>query len=52
MPIVDYYLAAQRSLVLQDTECRDVLTGMLTAFVEAGWPGARRVLYGMEDMFR
>ena len=52
MPIADYYLAAQRSLVLQDAECRDVLIGMLTAFVEAGWPSARRVLYGMEDMFR
>jgi len=52
MPIVDHYLAAQRALVLQDAESRDALIGMLTAFVEAGWPSALRVLYGMEDMFR
>jgi hypothetical protein len=38
--------------VLQDAESRDALIGMLTAFVEAGWPSALRVLYGMEDMFR
>ncbi len=50
--LVERYLAAHRDLFLRDRECREVLVGALEGFVEAGWPSARRMMYGLDDMFR
>jgi hypothetical protein len=50
--LVERYLASQRELLLGDRECRAVLVHALERFVEAGWPSARRLLYGLDDMFR
>lgn len=50
--LVEVYLASHRDLLLGDRESRQVLINSLSAFVEAGWPSARRLLYGLDDMFR
>lgn len=50
--LVELYLASHRDLLLGDRESRQVLTESLNGFVEAGWPSARRLLYGLDDMFR
>jgi hypothetical protein len=46
------YLAAHRVLFLRDQECREVLIRASESFLEAGWPSARRLIYGLDDMFR
>jgi len=50
--LVELYLASHRDLLLGDRESRQVLINSLNGFVEAGWPSARRLLYGLDDMFR
>jgi hypothetical protein len=50
--LVEVYLASHRDLLLRDRESRQVLIRALDGFVEAGWPSARRLLYGLDDMFR
>jgi len=37
---------------LGDRESRRILVGAIESFVEAGWPSARKLLYGLDDMFR
>jgi hypothetical protein len=50
--LVERYLAAHRDLFLRDRECREVLVRASESFLEAGWPSARRLIYGLDDMFR
>lgn len=50
--LVERYLAAHRDLFLRDRECREVLIRASESFLEAGWPSARRLIYGLDDMFR
>jgi hypothetical protein len=50
--LVERYLAAHRELLLGDRECRAVLVQARERFVDVGWPSARRLLYGLDDMFR
>ena len=50
--LVERYLAAHRDLFLRDRECREVLVRASEGFLEAGWPSARRLIYGLDDMFR
>jgi hypothetical protein len=52
MNVVEIYLVRHRSLLLDDAEAREILIAVLVSFAEAGWPRARRVLYGLDDMFR
>jgi hypothetical protein len=50
--LVERYLAGQRDLLMRDRLAREVLVRALESFVEAGWPSARRLMYGLDDMFR
>jgi hypothetical protein len=50
--LVERYLASHRDLFVRDRACRMVLIDATEGFVEAGWPSARRLLYGFDDMFR
>jgi HEAT repeat protein len=50
--LVERYLASHRDLLLGDRESRRILLAAIEGFVEAGWPSARRLLYGLDDMFR
>ena len=50
--LVERYLASHRDLLMRDRESRAVLINALQAFVEAGSSAARRLLYGLDDMFR
>jgi HEAT repeat protein len=50
--LVERYLAAHRGLLLGDRESRRILLAAIEGFVEAGWPSARKLLYGLDDMFR
>jgi hypothetical protein len=50
--LVESYLAGQRDLLMRDRVARGVLVRALESFVEAGWPSARRLMYGLDDMFR
>jgi hypothetical protein len=50
--LVERYLAGHRDLLMGDREARQVLVSALESFLEAGWPSARRLLYGLDDMFR
>ncbi len=50
--LVERYLAAHRDLFLRDRQCREVLIRASESFLEAGWPSARRLIYGLDDMFR
>lgn len=50
--LVEVYLASHRDLLLGDRESRQILIRSIDGFVEAGWPSARRLLYGLDDMFR
>lgn len=50
--LVERYLADYR-VVLQDSqECQRDLLEILDTFVKAGWPGARRLTYRLEEIFR
>jgi hypothetical protein len=50
--IVERYLAEHRSLLQQDAECSAALVDMLDIFVRAGWPEARRLTYGLDEIYR
>lgn len=50
--LVERYLASHRDLLMRDRQCRAVLVASLESFLDAGWPSARRLLYGLDDMFR
>lgn len=50
--LVERYLASHRDLLMRDRVARDVLVQALDSFVAAGWPSARRLMYGLDDMFR
>jgi hypothetical protein len=50
--IVERYLAEYRALLQEDAECRIALRKTLDAFVEAGWPAAQQVSYGLDEIFR
>jgi hypothetical protein len=50
--LVERYLAEHRTLLQQDDECRVLLVEILDIFVQAGWPEARRLTYGLQDIFR
>ena len=49
--IVQTYLTAHRTLV-SDEEARIALLDSLDAFVDAGWPAARRLVYRLDEAFR
>jgi hypothetical protein len=50
--LVERYLASHRDLLVRDRESRRILLAAIEGFVEAGWPSARRLLYGLDDIFR
>ena len=50
--LVELYLASHRDLLMRDPQARAVLVASLESFLDAGWPSARRLLYGLDDMFR
>jgi hypothetical protein len=50
--IIRRYLADYRSLLRDDIDCRRVLVEILDLFIDAGWPNARQLTYGLEDIFR
>jgi hypothetical protein len=52
MPTVSHLLAAHRDLLMSDPDARANLVGALSTFSRAGSPSARRILYGLDDMFR
>jgi hypothetical protein len=52
MKIIERYLASHRDIVLDDPEGRDALIQALVSFAQVGWPEPRRLLVGLDDMFR
>ncbi|MFN8164539.1 MAG: hypothetical protein U0R26_12095, partial [Solirubrobacterales bacterium] len=50
--LVERYLAEYRTLLQGDEELRALLMAMLDTFVEAGWPQARGLTYGLHELFR
>ncbi len=50
--IVERYLAEYRSLLQQDAECSAALVEILDIFVRAGWLSARRLTYGLDEIYR
>lgn len=50
--IVERYLAEHRSLLQQDAECSAALVEILDIFVRAGWLSARRLTYGLDEIYR
>jgi hypothetical protein len=50
--VVERYLAEYRTLIGSDAEMREALVTMLDTFVDAGWPQARRLTYGLHELFR
>jgi hypothetical protein len=50
--LVERYLADYRTLLREDTDCRKTLIEVLDAFVQVGWPSARRLTYRLENIFR
>lgn len=50
--IVERYLAEYRSLLQQDAECSTALVDILDIFVRAGWLSARRLTYGLDEIYR
>jgi hypothetical protein len=46
------FLAEHRGLLQSDARLRDLLLDVLDAFVQAGWPQAQEVTYGLEEVFR
>jgi hypothetical protein len=49
--IVQTYLTTHRQL-LADEQARRTLVDSLDAFVDAGWPAARRLVYWLDEAFR
>jgi hypothetical protein len=50
--IVERYLAEYRTLFQRHEDMRRRLIEMLDLFVEAGWPKARQLTYGLHELFR
>ena len=50
--LVERYLAEYRTLLQRDEEMRRRLIEMLDVFVDAGWPKARQLTYGLHELFR
>lgn len=50
--LVERYLAEYRAVLQADPECRQALMEILDAFVEAGWPSARRLTYRLDEIFQ
>jgi hypothetical protein len=50
--LVERYLAEYRTLLQGDEELLALLMAMLDTFVEAGWPQARGLTYGLHELFR
>lgn len=50
--LVERYLAEYRLVLRENEECMHVLLEILDIFVHAGWPGARRLVYRLEEIFR
>jgi hypothetical protein len=50
--LVERFIAEFRHILQENEECRRALIEILDTFVEAGWPNARRLTYGLEDIFR
>jgi hypothetical protein len=50
--IVERYLAEHRSLLQKDAECSAALVDILDIFVRAGWQSARRLTYGLDEIYR
>jgi hypothetical protein len=50
--LVERYLAEHRTLIARDAEVRRALTEMLDVFLAAGWPEARQLTYGLQELFR
>ena len=49
---LERYLADHRALLQDDIECRKALFEILDIFVRAGWENARRITYGLDEIFR
>jgi len=49
---LEQYVADERALLQDDHECREALFAILDVFVRAGWERARRLTYGLDDIFR
>ncbi|MGD0232000.1 MAG: hypothetical protein ABSC19_16870 [Syntrophorhabdales bacterium] len=50
--LVERYIAEYRTLLRQDEDCARILVEILDVFVQAGWPSARTLTYGLEEIFR
>jgi hypothetical protein len=50
--VIERYLAEYRYLFREDPEARNLLLSILDIFVTAGWPSARQLSYGLEEIFR
>lgn len=50
--IVERYLAEYRTLFQRHEDMRQSLIEMLDLFVDAGWPRARQLTYGLHELFR
>lgn len=50
--IVERYLAEYRTLFQRYDDMRGSLIKMLDLFVDAGWPKARQLTYGLHELFR
>lgn len=50
--IIERYLAEYRYLFREDADARNRLLSILDIFVTAGWPSARQLSYGLEEIFR
>jgi hypothetical protein len=49
--IVERYLASHRE-VFEDDELAGALMDVLDIFVAVGWPEARRLIYGLDELYR
>lgn len=50
--IVTRYVTDYRELFREDQELERALIDVLDLFVDAGWPEARRLVYGLSEIFR
>ena len=49
---VEGYLAEYRPIFRENDACQTALLDLLDIFVKAGWPSARRLTYGLEEIYR
>jgi len=50
--VVEQFIATYPHLLRDSQECRRALIDILDTFVEAGWPSAQRLTYGLDNIFR